>query len=135
MIPFTIFKGSKILRTGLCNAGDLDKQILEDTEAVIAVASDPETQYILDGAVYNMPEAPTELHYFDFEALEWRVSIEALNTSVRLQRDTLLLASDYTQLSDVIVDKELWREYRQKLRDLPLQAGYPIVIEWPEMPE
>jgi len=135
MIPFTIFKGCKILRTGLCNASDLDKQLLDDTEAVIAVASDPETQYVLNGAVYSMPEAPTELHYFDFEALEWRVSTEALSASVRLQRDALLRASDYTQLSDVIADKELWIEYRQKLRDLPLQAGYPVVIEWPDMPE
>lgn len=119
----------------MCNASDLDKQLLDDTEAVIAVASDPETQYVLNGAVYSMPEAPTELHYFDFEALEWRVSTEALSASVRLQRDALLRASDYTQLSDVIADKELWIEYRQKLRDLPLQAGYPVVIEWPDMPE
>jgi hypothetical protein len=36
---------------------------------------------------------------------------------VRERRDALLVASDFSQLSDVIVDKEAWAAYRQELRD------------------
>ena len=36
---------------------------------------------------------------------------------VRERRDALLVASDFSQLSDVTVDKEAWAAYRQELRD------------------
>jgi predicted N-acyltransferase len=36
---------------------------------------------------------------------------------VRERRDALLMASDFSQLSDVTVDKEAWAAYRQELRD------------------
>jgi len=36
---------------------------------------------------------------------------------VRERRDALLMASDFSQLSDVTVDKEAWATYRQELRD------------------
>lgn len=28
-----------------------------------------------------------------------------------------------------------WAVYRQKLRDIPTQAGFPYNVEWPEAPE
>jgi hypothetical protein len=36
---------------------------------------------------------------------------------VRQYRNALLVQSDFSQLSDVIVDKEAWSAYRQELRD------------------
>lgn len=36
---------------------------------------------------------------------------------IRERRDALLMASDFSQLSDVVVDKEAWLAYRQELRD------------------
>lgn len=42
---------------------------------------------------------------------------------IRQWRNAELLASDWTQLLDSIVDKEIWAEYRQALRDLPAQGG------------
>lgn len=32
------------------------------------------------------------------------------------------------------VDTAAWRSYRQQLRDLPTQEGFPLMIVWPEMP-
>lgn len=53
---------------------------------------------------------------------------------VRYKRDNLLLASDYTQLGDWLGDKELWVEYRQKLRDIPEDFKDPNSVTWPIIP-
>lgn len=53
---------------------------------------------------------------------------------VRLQRDALLAKSDWTQIGDAPVDKEAWQTYRQALRDISDQAGFPTDIVWPTKP-
>jgi len=52
----------------------------------------------------------------------------------RSQRDALLSQSDWTQVPDAPVDQSAWAEYRQALRDLPQQAGFPTEITWPQKP-
>jgi len=47
--------------------------------------------------------------------------------SVRAKRNELLTATDWTQLADAPVDKAAWAAYRQALRDLPEQDGFPDV--------
>lgn len=42
---------------------------------------------------------------------------------IRLWRNAELAQTDWTQLADAPVDKEVWADYRQKLRDLPAQGG------------
>lgn len=52
----------------------------------------------------------------------------------RGQRNDLLQESDYTQLSDTPVDTAAWATYRQALRDVPQQDGFPDTINWPTKP-
>jgi len=52
----------------------------------------------------------------------------------RSQRDALLSQSDWTQVPDAPVDQAAWAEYRQALRDVPQQAGFPTEITWPQKP-
>ena len=52
----------------------------------------------------------------------------------RMQRNYLLTASDWTQVVDAPVDQSAWATYRQALRDVPDQAGFPNNITWPEPP-
>ncbi len=54
--------------------------------------------------------------------------------AVRARRNGLLSASDWTQLADAGVDTAGWSAYRQGLRDLPLQAGFPWDVQWPAKP-
>lgn len=57
--------------------------------------------------------------------------------AVRTQRDAKLAACDWTQLADAPLTTEgklAWGEYRQALRDVPGQAGFPLVVEWPVVP-
>jgi len=51
---------------------------------------------------------------------------------MRQHRDTLLSESDVHALTDRITDE--WRTYRQALRDVPSQAGFPNTITWPTKP-
>ena len=53
---------------------------------------------------------------------------------VRGERDSLLTASDWTQVADAPVDQAAWSSYRQALRDIPQQAGFPDNITWPQEP-
>lgn len=54
--------------------------------------------------------------------------------SVRAQRDDLLRQSDWTQLADAPIDPAPWATYRQALRDVPQQAGFPADVSWPTQP-
>ena len=56
-------------------------------------------------------------------------------TSVRATRDTKLAESDWTQARDVTLANDAdWQTYRQALRDVPTQAGFPWSVTWPEQP-
>jgi hypothetical protein len=54
--------------------------------------------------------------------------------SVRTSRGEKLKDSDWTQVADAPVDKEAWATYRQALRDVTGQEGFPWTIEWPTIP-
>jgi hypothetical protein len=54
--------------------------------------------------------------------------------SVRNSRNNMLKDSDWTQLADAPVDKAAWATYRQALRDITAQAGFPWTIDWPVAP-
>jgi hypothetical protein len=58
--------------------------------------------------------------------------------SVRGQRNALLAASDWTQLADAQLETEgleAWTQYRQLLRDVSTQAGFPTNVIWPAAPK
>lgn len=55
----------------------------------------------------------------------------------KMHRDDLLLESDWTQFNDSPLSEEKkseWAIYRQALRDVPQQDGYPDIINWPTIP-
>ena len=58
----------------------------------------------------------------------------ALAASERATRDDLLKATDHYGLSDVTMS-EAMTTYRQALRDVPQQEGFPQTITWPTKPE
>jgi len=72
-----------------------------------------------DGAVFDDTASISDWPDFQESALT------ATATQVRAQRDALLAASDTMALADRITDE--WRTYRQALRDLPQQDGFPNV--------
>ena len=56
-------------------------------------------------------------------------------SQMRLNRNRLLAECDWTQVIDSPVDQTVWATYRQALRDVTAQEGFPWTITWPEQPE
>jgi len=52
--------------------------------------------------------------------------------SVRIDRDSRLALTDFHGLSDVVMSEEM-TEYRQALRDVPQQVGFPAEVIWPSI--
>ena len=60
-----------------------------------------------------------------------------LAANVRTQRDKLLSDTDWTQVDDAPIsdaDRESMRKYRQALRDITVQDGFPQTVAFPEIP-
>jgi len=82
----------------------------------------------------NREATPEEITQFEDNKIQY--SQQMLKTK-REDRNALLAESDWTQLDDTPLsnsDKLAWAEYRQALRDLPKQDGFPLDITWPTQP-
>ena len=97
------------------------------------------TKYeILDsnGAVENTINADlsfVETHYAGKfrEFIDPNAEALAAN-AVRVQRDLLIAETDWTQCADTPQGiKDEWAPYRQALRDVPQQVGFPFNVIWP----
>lgn len=51
------------------------------------------------------------------------------------ERNARLAETDYVALPDTPEMSDAMRTYRQALRDVPAQEGFPTNITWPEKPE
>jgi hypothetical protein len=56
------------------------------------------------------------------------------SAKIRAIRNDKLKESDWTQIADSTVDKTAWATYRQSLRDVPTQSGFPNEVVWPVAP-
>lgn len=66
-------------------------------------------------------------------AEEMQGYVDSLSREVRSARDTLLAETDWSANTDVVMSDEM-KAYRQALRDVPQQAGFPDTIDWPVKP-
>ena len=60
-------------------------------------------------------------------------SLEQAERNIRSRRDGLLQETDWMALSDVTMSAEM-TSYRQALRDITAQAGFPYEVTWPTKP-
>ena len=54
--------------------------------------------------------------------------------NIRTRRDILIKESDWRAVSDRELEPE-WKEYRQALRDISKQEGFPHDVKWPTDPD
>lgn len=62
---------------------------------------------------------------------------EEIAEQVRLERDRRIAATDYLAMPDYPLSEEekaAVMVYRQALRDIPSQEGFPREVVWPEVP-
>ena len=64
----------------------------------------------------------------------YRLNIDTqASESIRNTRNSLISKSDWMGCSDIVMSDE-WRQYRQLLRDITSQEGFPHNVDWPDEP-
>jgi hypothetical protein len=109
--------------TGQGSNSDQANVIARDGEGLIEGHYDHDTQMVSEGAVVDIPADTLEQEQI---AKAW--------ADLTLNRNELLQASDWTQVSDAPVDHAAWAIYRQELRDLPENTEDPRNPVWPTRP-
>lgn len=85
---------------------------------------------MVDGVLMDM----TDEDVAQYEAAQAEAAAQ-MPASVRRERDDKLKETDWTQLPDVPeAIRNAYTAYRQALRDVPAQEGFPDNIVWPELP-
>ena len=83
---------------------------------------------LIDGFLKVLDEAEV--------AQEQQAEVDSQAHRVRVDRTLRLQASDWTQGKDIADEvSTAWATYRQALRDVPSQEGFPWGVIWPEQPE
>ena len=87
----------------------------------------------------ELPEFDPLYQSYNYETGEVETNLEALEFIIKSRRDRLLSESDWTdtvsaqtRLGETLYNA--WQTYRQSLRDIPQQEGYPLNINWPAPP-
>jgi hypothetical protein len=84
----------------------------------------------------NVPFTPEEEAEWDAEEAAWAAGENGrLAAAAREKRNALLAECDWTQVADAPVDNLAWAIYRQALRDISEQPGFPSTIVWPAAPD
>lgn len=95
----------------------------------------------LIGGMRVMPwdgDPTARLRLVDGELQEITEPPAVSDIEARAQRSALFAASDWTQVADSPLSsaaRAAWATYRQALRDLPQQPGWPAAVVWPAQPQ
>ena len=138
----------EILFNGSCPEQDFDLQKQTNTGLIEGIG-DMFSNYVLNETLHEYtneqkliksykPNYDCKWSNQTFEWVDVRTDkqkfIEA-ETLVKLKRNELLVKSDWTQLPDVpLSNKNEWASYRQQLRDITMQSGYPFDVVFPKPP-
>ena len=122
------------IRNGYCTVLFFDNiEEFEDEEGNTNYKYD---LYILDKVNYRDNLGETISNNYD-EWLNTAIDYD-YNTfakEIRAKRDKLLNETDWTQIRDTALSEEkqeVYRTYRQALRDVPEQEGFPYEVVWPK---
>lgn len=94
---------------------------------------------LLSAYVRNARTEPSPPVVSNAEAIQRLVAATdfEVRRAVVTARNRLLLATDWTQMNDAPLTGNLvlsWKNYRQALRDIPRQTGFPSNVVWPVPP-
>lgn len=82
---------------------------------------------VFEGAVPSLSSEPTE-----------QEALEHATRTVRARRDQLLADTDWLVIRAADTGTPMpapWQQYRQALRDVTQQAGFPLDVAWPAPPD
>jgi hypothetical protein len=92
---------------------------------------------VQDNKIVALPLKPGVYYYYDYNTDQWVYDEQVNANVVTNQRNNLLYACDWTQIPNnplTSEQQEVWAIYRQALRDVPNQPGFPANVIWPTPP-
>jgi hypothetical protein len=122
------------------------QHILVDNIGTIEVEVEPTTEnyYInTSGQVVEIPMQPSSEHTWNWTTKQWEnlVTEEMRQTKASIQilikRKQLLDSTDWRVIKAMDTGTSIapaWQTYRQQLRDITQQTGYPFTVTWPQPP-
>ena len=131
--PATPFKIENI-RDGKCTVLFFDN--IEETEDEEGNTVYQYDLYVLDKVNYRVNLQETiENNYDEWLNMAIDYDFNTFAKEIRAKRDKLLNETDWTQMKDTALSEqkqEQYRVYRQALRDVPEQEGFPYDVVWPK---
>ena len=146
---FTAYKTAtgEILRTGSCADSDFELQVQEGETVIEGTANDI-IQYVLNGEIKDYSSEQLYIKANIPYGYKWDIATMSaiqvatdpeitayLATQARAKRDRLLnesiIWSDTSYTGNVLAS---WLAYREVLKNIPSQAGFPGSIVWPTKP-
>ena len=146
---FTAYKTAtgEILRTGSCADSDFELQVQEGETVIEGTANDI-IQYVLNGEIKDYTSEQLYIKANIPYGYKWDIATMSaiqvatdpeitayLATQARAKRDRLLnesiIWSDTSYTGNVLAS---WLAYREVLKNITSQAGFPGSIVWPTKP-
>jgi|LakMenEpi03Aug12_release.lakeMendotaPanAssembly.Ray.scaffolds.fasta_scaffold262137_4 ribosomal protein S18 acetylase RimI-like enzyme len=101
-------------------------------------------RYYKNNEFKELPEKPSNYHTWDLETEQWQepenyqqLLFDEAASKVKQERQQLLATTDWTDTvsaSTRLENYNAWQFYRQQLRDITTQEGYPFNVIWPTQP-
>jgi hypothetical protein len=100
--------------------------------------------YYKNNEFKQLPEKPSNYHIWNLETEQWQepenyqqLLFNEAASKVKQERQRLLATTDWTDTvsaSTRLENYNEWQSYRQALRDITTQEGYPFNVIWPTQP-
>jgi hypothetical protein len=139
IVEFPIYQGDLKILVGF---DDTSGEEFQTPEGYVAVEDTDPPQFPFDYEKTLREKTPEQIDGVwtrvwaieDATEQELQFRIQKKSEEIRKKRNQLLSETDWTQLLNSPVDSNIWAIYRQELRDIPEQEGFPWEIQWPELP-
>jgi len=98
---------------------------------------------ILSKNLVAIPDQPSSYHKFDYLTKTWQDTrteaqkFQQASREILNQRKQLLQDTDWLVIRAMDTGTQIaanWQTYRQALRDITQQPGYPFTVNWPQPP-
>ena len=137
---YTIYSKSdgQIVKNVSCPNSEIIYQFDKNTCNVIEGNYSEEFFYFENDQPTQKPPKPDGFYEFDINTKQWVLSSDLAKSFVLPKRMYILLNSDWTQLPNCPLTPEKqqeWAQYRQQIRDITTQSGYPFNVDWPVQPQ
>ena len=134
-----LLDGKPVCCGGITFPDDVSRASAESA-GYICMESDTEPEFFTRW-VHTTPESPDNMGDKSNGSIAIVLTDDEYDTvlaaSARQKRDRLIAATDYLVTPDYPIESDRLAKikiYRQALRDIPEQSGFPRTITWPDKP-